>query len=84
MNWHNVVTTTDLLEIRIRQITDRNNAMDDISESVRKARTISADDFLRKNAKLITSGIYEKGTLVLVWENVYCGTTEAFGCVHIG
>ncbi|KAF8314111.1 hypothetical protein DL93DRAFT_2113628, partial [Clavulina sp. PMI_390] len=66
IDWHNIETTEDLLEVRARQLMrlrqDRSAAARRNIEVRRKA----ADQFAQKNASRLVSGLYRVGEYVLV------------------
>ena len=68
LDWHKVTSTEDLLVLRTQQIARRNEHLGIATEEAYRTRQKGIDDFMKRNAKRLTSGDFEPGTWVLVHE----------------
>ena len=69
LDWVDVNSTKDLLAIRAKQLSCRDEYIGEASAKAEKARLKAAEYFFQKNKARMTSGDYENGTMVLVWNN---------------
>ena len=69
LHWVHVNSTKDLLAIRAKQLSRRDEYIGEASAKTEKARLKAAEYFFQKNKAQMTSGDYEYGTMVLVWNN---------------
>ena len=69
LDWVHVNSTKDLLAIRVKQLSHRDEYIGEASAKTEKARLKATEYFFQKNNAWMTSGDYEYGTMVLVWNN---------------
>ena len=69
LDWVDINSTKDLLAIRAKQLSRRDEYIGEASAKAEKARLKAAEYFFQKNKARMTSGDYENGTMVLVWNN---------------
>ncbi|KAL1938197.1 hypothetical protein VTO73DRAFT_11841 [Trametes versicolor] len=68
LDWHDVVSTEDLLTLRAKQLERRKEDIGIASANVLKTRQRSVDDYMKRNAHRIRHEPYEDGTWVLLHE----------------
>ena len=69
LEWHKVKTTKDLLTLRIKQLSRRDEYIGEASAKMEAAHKKAADYFYEKNKARMVDYSFEPGTLVLVWLN---------------
>jgi hypothetical protein len=69
LEWHKVNTTQELLTLRIKQLSRRDEFIGETSVKLETARKKAADDFYEKNKARMMDHAYEPGMFVLVWNN---------------
>ena len=69
LDWVDVNSTKDLLAICAKQLSRRDEYIGEATAKTEKARLKAAEYFFQKNKARMTSGDYENGTMVLVWNN---------------
>lgn len=68
LDWHNVKSTEDLITLRTKQISRRDEHLGPATEETQRTRQQAIDNFMRKHTTRIASGDYEPGTWVLIHE----------------
>ena len=68
LDWHSVTSTEDLLALQMQQILRRDKKLVLAMEQQKKVRQRAVDDFNRKHAHYLSSGIFILGTWVLLHE----------------
>ena len=69
LDWEKVKSTADLLGLRIKQLSRRDEYIGEASEKVRKERQKAADYFFERNKARMIENAYLPGMVVLVWNN---------------
>ena len=69
LDWNKVKSTADLLGLRIKQLSRREEYIGEASERMRKERQKAADYFLERNKARMIENAYSPGMVVLVWNN---------------
>ena len=69
LEWTKVKSTKDLLAIRIKQLSRRDEYIGEASARAEKSRKKAAEYFYEKNKARMSSGEFAPGTFVLVWNN---------------
>ena len=82
LDWVDINSTKDLLAIRAKQLSRRDEYIGKASAKTEKARLKAAEYFFQKNKARMTSGDYENGTMVLVWNNALDFTFRNKGALH--
>ena len=69
LDWKEAKSTADLLGLRIKQLSRRDDYIGEASKKVQKERQKAADYFLERNKARMIENIYSPGMVVLVWNN---------------
>ena len=69
LDWVDVNSTKDLLAICAKQLSRQDEYIGKATAKTEEARLKAAEYFFQKNKAWMTSGDYENGTMVLVWNN---------------
>lgn len=69
LDWHKVNSTKQLLAIRIKQLSRRDEDLAEGSAKQKKKREKAAEAFWRKHERSVFAGNYEPGTIVLVYQS---------------
>jgi hypothetical protein len=69
LDWHKVESTTDLLALRMAQLKERNDYMDQASKDLEAQRRKNAQAFWDKYGKAQYKELMKPGTMVLVYKN---------------
>jgi hypothetical protein len=69
LEWPKINLTKELLAIRIKQLSRRDEYIGEASEKVEKSRIKAAKYFYEKNKARMSSREFTPGTFILVWNN---------------
>lgn len=68
LDWHTIRNTEDLITLYTQQIAQREEHLRKATKETVHTRQSAIDNYMKKNVKHISSGIFEPGTWVLVHE----------------